>query len=72
MLAVANVGVTRASAADAQPSFCHFGEAHRVAFAAADSAADIRFRSGFRTLYIRDPPLPVIFHPTFKIGGGKQ
>ena len=72
VLAAANVGVTRAGAADAQPSFCHFGEAHRISFAAADGAADIRFWAGFRTLHIRNPPLPVIFHPTFKIGGGKQ
>lgn len=72
VLAAANVGVTRAGATDAQPSFCHFGEAHRISFAAADGAADVRLRVVLRALHVRDPSLPVIFHSAFIIGGGKQ
>ena len=72
VLAAANVGEARAGAVDAQLAVLHSEKLHRIAFGAANGAADVRFRVGFRTLHIRDPPLPVIFHPAFIIGGGKQ
>ena len=72
VLAAANVGEARAGAADAHSAVLSSDKLHRVVLAATDGAADVQFRIGFRTLHIRDPTLPVVFHPAFIVGGGKQ
>ncbi len=72
VLAAANVGEARAGAADVQPAVLSSDKLYRVVLAAADGAADVQFRIGFRTPHIRDPALPVVFHPALIIGGGKQ